>query len=124
MTIVPGSPAPAIHVMAYGRDVFVEKRLAHASELREMIGKYPVLWVNVDGLGELSVLVQLAEIAVERVQHRDDLGMISALRSDQDFSTHTRNDSPQPQRSFSRGLWNLKPSFRPSRTKSSSVPSM
>src|SRR5206468_1407781 len=37
---------------------------------------------------------------------------------------HTRNDSPQPQRSFSRGLWNLKPSLRPSRTKSSSVPSM
>jgi hypothetical protein len=36
----------------------------------------------------------------------------------------TRKDSPQPQRSFSRGLWNLKPSFRPSRTKSSSVPSM
>jgi ATP-dependent DNA ligase len=35
----------------------------------------------------------------------------------------TRNDSPQPQRSFSRGLLNLKPSFRPSRTKSSSVPS-
>ncbi len=35
----------------------------------------------------------------------------------------TRNDSPQPQRSFSRGLWNLKPSFRPSRTKSSWVPS-
>ena len=36
----------------------------------------------------------------------------------------TRKDSPQPQRSFSRGLWNLKPSFRPSRTKSNSVPSM
>ena len=37
---------------------------------------------------------------------------------------HTRKDSPQPQRSRSFGLLNLKPSFRPSRTKSSSVPSM
>src|SRR5437870_6007319 len=36
----------------------------------------------------------------------------------------TRNDSPQPQRSRSLGLLNRKPSFSPSRTKSSSVPSM
>ncbi|MFM8692989.1 MAG: iron-sulfur cluster co-chaperone HscB C-terminal domain-containing protein [Limnohabitans sp.] len=37
---------------------------------------------------------------------------------------HTRNDSPQPQRSRSLGLLKRKPSLRPSRTKSSSVPSM
>ncbi len=36
----------------------------------------------------------------------------------------TRKLSPQPQRSRSLGLLNLKPSFSPSRTKSSSVPSM
>ena len=33
-------------------------------------------------------------------------------------------DSPQPQRFFSRGLLKRNPSFSPSRTKSSSVPSM
>ena len=37
---------------------------------------------------------------------------------------HTRKDSPQPQRSRSFGLMNLKPSLSPSRTKSSCVPSM
>src|SRR5207244_7493604 len=36
----------------------------------------------------------------------------------------TRKLSPQPQRSRSFGLMNLKPSFKPSRTKSSWVPSM
>src|SRR5205085_10081531 len=39
------------------------------------------------------------------------------------LEVHTRKDSPQPQRSRSLGLLNLKPSFSPSRTKSSSVPS-
>src|SRR4051812_20789854 len=38
-------------------------------------------------------------------------------------SRQTLKDSPQPQRSFSLGLLNLKPSLRPSFTKSSSVPS-
>src|ERR1700739_4302967 len=37
---------------------------------------------------------------------------------------YTRNDSPQPHSSFTFGLLNLKPSFNPSRAKSSSVPSM
>jgi hypothetical protein len=69
-------------------------------------------------------LVQLAQIPVERIEQRDHLRVIGALPLDRDIDTHTRNDSPQPQRSFSRGLWNLKPSFKPSRTKSSSVPSM
>ncbi len=36
----------------------------------------------------------------------------------------TRNDSPQPHSSFTFGLLNLKPSFKPSRAKSSSVPSI
>src|SRR6266446_4587318 len=36
---------------------------------------------------------------------------------------YTRNDSPQPHSSFTLGLLNLKPSFSPSRAKSSSVPS-
>ncbi|MGZ5035929.1 MAG: hypothetical protein ACXWGT_03885 [Usitatibacter sp.] len=40
-----------------------------------------------------------------------------------EVGSRTLNDSPQPQRSFSFGLLNLNPSLRPSRTKSSSVPS-
>ncbi len=62
LTIDPDSPAPAIHVLAYGKDAFVEKNVARTADLRELIGKFPVLWVNVDGLGDLSVLVQLAEM--------------------------------------------------------------
>src|ERR1700760_252842 len=37
---------------------------------------------------------------------------------------YTRNDSPQPHSSLAFGLLNLKPSFNPSRAKSSSVPSI
>ena len=68
--------------------------------------------------------IQLAEVAVEPVQQRDNFGLVGPFLLDVDRARHqTRKDSPQPQRSFSRGLWNLNPSLSPSRTKSSSVPS-
>src|SRR4029077_1432226 len=56
---------------------------------------------------------------IERVAGREpeELEVIAECGS------QTLKDSPQPQRSFSFGLLNLKPSFRPSRAKSSSVPS-
>ena len=49
-------------------------------------------------------------------------GNPSLLR--EQFSSQMRKLSPQPHSSFTFGLLNLKPSFKPSRAKSSSVPSM
>ena len=68
------------------------------------------------------------ELAVARLE----LGRIERVRRGEaqqlevvarEGRRQTLNDSPHPQRSFSLGLLNLKPSLRPSRTKSSSVPS-
>src|SRR5262249_55990307 len=71
--------------------------------------------------------------ALEVLPARVDVGalLVEALgQSEQgevavvEVHRQTRKDSPQPQRSRSFGLLNRKPSLRPSRTKSSSVPSM
>lgn len=43
---------PAIHVMAYGPDGFVEKEVGEMSELIFYFANWPVTWVNVDPMGE------------------------------------------------------------------------
>ena len=50
--IHPDAPRPVITAIAYGPDRFVEKTIAAPSELRELRTHYPVVWVNVDGLGD------------------------------------------------------------------------
>ena len=69
-------------------------------------------------LQSLPELIKLGAVERELLRQPEQLEIVGL----QGF--HTRKDSPQPQRSRSLGLLKRKPSFRPSRTKSSSVPSM
>ena len=62
--------------------------------------------------------IELCAVLLEPRRHVKQLEIVGLQ------GNHTRKDSPQPQRSRSLGLLKRKPSFRPSRTKSSSVPSM
>jgi magnesium transporter len=48
--------------MAYGPDRVEEVEITDADELSEIIGRWPVTWVNVDGLGDLAVIRRLGEI--------------------------------------------------------------
>src|SRR6476661_1829507 len=72
----------------------------------------------------MHLALQLLPAGVERRAVLRKLLGHSEQREIRILEIHTLNDSPQPQRSRSFGLLNLKPSFRPSRTKSSCVPSM
>ena len=62
LVIDPSWPKPVIQVIAYGPEQFFEKRITDVRELDELIGKYPVLWINVDGLGDESVLRYLGQL--------------------------------------------------------------
>ena len=61
LSIDPTWPQPAIRVMAYGADGFVESDV-QADELAEYQGKWPVVWVDVQGLGDESILRRIGEI--------------------------------------------------------------
>ena len=58
---VPGSPPPAIGVMAYGEQQFVERRIQNVEELRELRGRFPVIWVDVEGLGDAATIAALGD---------------------------------------------------------------
>lgn len=58
----PDAVTTTIHVIAYGPDGVVENQLAEAAQIRQYIGKWPVVWVNVEGLGSTELVKEVGEI--------------------------------------------------------------
>ncbi len=58
----PEAPQPRITLIAYGPDAFHEQQLTHVEELAGWRGRHPVMWVNVDGLGNAEVILALGRL--------------------------------------------------------------
>ena len=58
----PGSPAPRLTLLAYSADNVFEQADVDLSSLAGLIDQWPVMWVNVDGLGDVETLQQVAQI--------------------------------------------------------------
>ena len=91
----PEAPAPVIRVFAYGPEEYVEQEIQDPDALGDILGRWPVVWVNVDGLGDAEILTKLAEtfslhrLVIEDVvnvhqrpkveQYGDDLFIVSRM---------------------------------------------
>ncbi len=62
LRIHPDAPRPVVRVMAYGPDDFSEQEVEDPESLAPLLGKWPVTWVNVDGLGDAETLTRIGEI--------------------------------------------------------------
>lgn len=58
----PGSPRPVVRVMAYGPDGCIEEQIGDIERISELRGKWPVLWVDVEGLGDAQLIARLGEM--------------------------------------------------------------
>lgn len=58
----PQAPPPRIHIIAYGPDSCHEEDIEDPQAIRPFIEQWPVVWVNVDGLGGGEVLSRLGEV--------------------------------------------------------------
>ncbi len=71
----PVAPFPEIHVMAWSEEEQVEQIVDRPGDVVPFLQKWPVCWVNVDGLGDNRTLQELADIfhihhlALEDVVH-------------------------------------------------------
>lgn len=71
----PGTARPVLQVFAYGPDGIEERTLRTVSEIEPLLKRWPVTWVNVDGLGDTSVIHELGalfnlhNLALEDVVH-------------------------------------------------------
>lgn len=82
--IDPASPKPQIDLIAYGPDGLFEARIADPAALRQHLGKWPVLWVNVSGLGDEATLLALGEIfGLHRLALADVVNVYQRAKADQ-----------------------------------------
>ena len=58
----PESPHPQIRVMAYGPDEVVEQTLSQPRHVQELLDKWRVLWIDVEGLGDADIIRVLGEV--------------------------------------------------------------
>ena len=52
----PASPRPHLSIMAYGKDALEERRDISLEDLDELKNRFPVLWLDVNGLGDVETL--------------------------------------------------------------------
>jgi len=55
----PAAPPPRMEVIAYGPDGFTRQCISEAGEVQSFLGKWPVVWLNVDGLGDAATIEKL-----------------------------------------------------------------
>ena len=75
LTPDPDATPSTIQVIAYGPGAMTESRCRGMTEVEELIGSAPVVWINVNGLGDIDLIRALGErfglhrLAVEDVVH-------------------------------------------------------
>ena len=57
----PDSPQPRIRVIAFGPDAIEDTQVSSAEALDRLLGRHPVTWIDVDGLGDTAVLGALGK---------------------------------------------------------------
>jgi magnesium transporter len=62
LIVDPNSPKPRVHVVAYDRERVLEKDIDDVQAIRSIVHQWPVTWINVAGLGDVSVVARLGEI--------------------------------------------------------------
>ncbi|NLE59508.1 MAG: magnesium/cobalt transporter CorA [Planctomycetes bacterium] len=57
----PAAPKPVITVIAYGSDGCSEQVIRDVAEVQTYLARWPVTWINVDGLGDVQTIARLAD---------------------------------------------------------------
>jgi magnesium transporter len=62
VVVDPQSEKPKLTVIAYGKTEFIERTDLTVADVKELIDKHQVLWLNVDGLGDASIIEGLGKL--------------------------------------------------------------
>jgi magnesium transporter len=60
--VPPGAQATVLRVTCYGPDRLVDKPNCTVGQIRELRGKYPVMWIDATGLEDAGAVEQLGEL--------------------------------------------------------------
>lgn len=84
----PESPSPVIHVIAFGCNDLREIQIVDPSEIVTLREKWPVVWVNVDGLGDARTISRLGEIFGLHRLALEDVVNVHQRAKVEDYSDH------------------------------------
>ena len=59
LIVDPNAPKSIIRLVAFGPDKVVEREIPDVQTIRSFVGQWPVTWINVTVLGDLSVITRL-----------------------------------------------------------------
>lgn len=62
LVVDPNAPVSKVELLAYGPHQQVDLKDVPVSQISEYLTKFPVVWVNVEGLGDLTVLQELGRM--------------------------------------------------------------
>ncbi|MCZ7584294.1 MAG: magnesium/cobalt transporter CorA [Deltaproteobacteria bacterium] len=62
LVVDPESPPPVIHAIAYDADNIVEMAITEPETLTELMTRWPVTWINVNGLGDVAMVERLGQV--------------------------------------------------------------
>lgn len=84
LVVDPHAPLPIIRVIAYGSEAVHEELVEDVSRIGSYLGRQPVTWVNVDGLGDAAVIRKLGEIfGIHRLALEDIINSHQRAKVDQ-----------------------------------------
>ena len=88
-------------MISYGPDGVVDQPLSNPDQLIEHLGKRPVTWLNVDGLGDVSVIKRIGEIFDVHRLALEDVVNVHQRAKVEEFDEHefivVRMVNPGPQ---------------------------
>ncbi|MBI3927086.1 MAG: magnesium/cobalt transporter CorA [Armatimonadetes bacterium] len=85
----PEAPPPCINILAFGTDELQEKEAQGLEELPSLLARYPVLWLNVDGLGDAAVITRIGELFDLHQLTLEDVANVGQRAKVEDYPNYT-----------------------------------
>jgi magnesium transporter len=87
--IVPeGALPPLVRVTCYGPDELVDKKNATLDQIRELRGKFPVMWIEIVGLSDAALIDEVGRLLQIHQLALEDMVSIPQRSKVEDFPTH------------------------------------
>lgn len=84
----PAAPKSVVDIIAYSPDAHVEQRITSAKEIVPFLEKWPVTWINVEGLGDVNLLRELGELFKLHPLALEDVVHVHQRAKAEDYGDH------------------------------------
>ncbi|NBQ16184.1 MAG: hypothetical protein EBU31_16625, partial [Proteobacteria bacterium] len=95
---------PVVTVFAYGPDAYVERTVTSVAEIDALGSEWPVMWVNIEGIGDIDLLKSIAERFAIHPLAMEDATDVSQRAKVEPYGDATFLVLPMPHED-DRGFW-------------------